>query len=274
MQHELPLVTVSQLTRDFTNLGVGPGQTIMLHVSVGAIGWIVGGPDVVLDVLLHLLTPEGTLMMYVAWEDRTYHLRGWSAERQAAYLAECPPFNPATSRANRKWGILTEYLRTRPGACRSGNPGASMVTVGAKAQWLTDNHPLQYGYGPDSPLAKLCEIGGQVLQVGVSLGTVTLLHYSEHMADVCDKRIAKYSVPILRNEQPTWVEIEEFDTSKGIVDWDEDYFSVIIGEYLAAGRGNSAKVGTAQSHLLDAADVHRYAVEWMERTFAACGNSW
>lgn len=268
MQHELPLSTASQLTRDFTNLGVGPGQTIMLHVSVGAIGWVVGGPDVVLDVLLHLLTPKGTLMMYVAWEDRTDHLRDWPAERKAAYLAECPPFDPATSRANRKWSILTEYLRTRPGACRSGNPGASMAAVGAKAQWLTDNHPLHYGYGQGSPLAKLCEIGGQVLQVGVSLSTVTLLHHSEHMANVCDKRVVRYPAHILQNGQPTWVEIEEFDTSTGIVDWDEDYFSVIISEYLAAGRGKSGKVGAAQSYLFDAADLHRYAIEWIERTFA------
>jgi hypothetical protein len=29
---------------------------------------------------------------------------------QQAYIEECPPFNPATSRAYRKWSILTEYL--------------------------------------------------------------------------------------------------------------------------------------------------------------------
>lgn len=269
MHHELPLATISQLKRDFTNLGVEPGQTIMLHISVKAIGWIIGGPDVVLDVLLQLLTPNGTLMMYAAWEDRTDHWREWPTERQSAYLAECPPFDPATSRANRKWSILVEYLRTKPGACRSDNPGASMVAVGAKAQWLTNNHPLQYGYGPGSPLEKLCEIGGQVLQVGVPLSTVTLLHYSEHMANVKDKRIVKYLAPILQNGQLTWVEIEEFDTSKGIVNWNEDYFARIIQEYLASGKGNSGRVGAAQSRLFDAADLRRYATEWMERTFSA-----
>jgi len=260
-----PLVTKSQLSRDLASLGVRPGQTVMLHVSVRAIGWVVGGPDVVLDALLDLLTPQGTLMMYVAWEDRTDHLREWPA----AYRAECPPFDPATSRAHRQWSILTEYLRTRPGACRSGNPSASMAAVGARAQWLTENHPLQYGYGPGSPLARLCEIGGQVLQVGVPLDTVTLLHYSEHMARVRDKRITRYPAPILQNGQPTWVEIEEFDTSKGIVDWEEDYFSAIVRDYLAAGRGRSGTIGAAESHLFDAADLHRFAVAWMESVFAA-----
>jgi aminoglycoside 3-N-acetyltransferase len=268
MQDGLPPVTKSQLTHDLTGLGVEPGQVVMLHVSVRAIGWVVGGPDVVLKALLDLLTPEGTLMMYVAWEDRTDHLREWSAERQAAYLEECPPFDPATSRANRKWSILAEYLRTWPGACRSGNPGASMVAVGARARWLTDNHPLQYGYGPGLPLAKLCETGGRVLQIGVSRGTITLLHYSEHMAAVPNKRTVKYPAPILENGQRVWVEIEEFDTSKGIVDWDRDYLPVIAESYLAEGKGRAGEVGAAQAYLFDAADLHHYAVEWMEKTLA------
>jgi len=265
---ELPLVTKSQLTRDLRRLGVSPGQTIMLHVSVRAIGWIVGGPDVVLDALLDVLTPDGTLMMYVAWEDSTEGFRDWPPERQALYLAECPPFDPATSRAYRKWSILTEYLRTRRGAHRSANPGASMAAVGAGAASLTCDHPLNYGYGPGSPLAKLCQVGGHVLQVGVSLSTVTLLHYAEHVAHVPDKRVMRYSAPILRDGRPTWVEIEEFDTAAGIVDWEEDTFATIVREYLASGRGRTGEVGAAQSRLFDAADLHAYAVAWMERTFA------
>lgn len=267
MELDLPIVTRSQLRRDFAALGVAPGQTIMLHVSVRAIGWIVGGPDVVLDALLDLLTPDGTLMMYVAWEDRTDDMLTWPPERQAVYRAECPAFDPITSRAYRRWSILGEYLRTRKGACRSANPGASMVALGSRARSLTEDHPLAYGYGPGSPLAKLCEIRGQVLQVGVSPETVTLLHFSEHMADVAYKRIVRYPVPVLKAGKHTWVEIEEFDTGDGIVDWPEDYFAVIVSEYLAAGRARSGMVGAAPAHLFDGADLHAYAVAWMERSF-------
>jgi len=266
MKSELPLVTHSQLVHDFENLSVAAGQTIMLHVSVRAIGWIVGGPDVVLQVLLDLLTPTGTLAMYVAWEDRTDDWPEWSPERQAAYRAECPPFDPATSRANREWSILTEYLRTRPGACRSANPGASVAAVGAKAQWITENHPLQFGYGPGSPLAKLCAAGGQVLQVGVSLSTVTLLHYSEHMAAIPNKRTVRYPAPTTQDGQRVWVEIEEFDTGRGIVDWEGgDYFAAIVRDFLAAGHGRSGTVGAAQAYLFDAAALHEFAVQWMQQ---------
>jgi aminoglycoside 3-N-acetyltransferase len=270
IQSELPLVTRSQLIRDFKNLGLVPGQTIMLHASVRAVGWIVGGPDVVLQALLDLLTPAGTLMMYVAWEDRTDHLPEWPAERQAAYLAECPPFDPATSRANRKWSILTEYLRTLPGACRSANPGASVAAIGAKAQWITENHPLQFGYGPGSPLAKLCQAGGQVLLLGVSLDTLTLLHYSEHVVAVPNKRTVRYPVPVLQNGQRVWVDVQEFDTSRGIVDWDgEDYFALIARDFLALGNGRRGMVGAARSYLFDAAALHEFAVQWMQQAFGA-----
>ncbi len=267
---ELPLVTHSRLVRDLTRLGVAPGQTLMLHVSVRAIGWIVGGPDVVLQALLDVLTPTGTLMMYVAWEDRTDDWPEWPPERQAAYRAECPPFDPVTSRANREWSILTEYLRTRPGAYRSANPGASMAAVGARARWLTENHPLQYGYGPGSPLAKLCTGGGQALQIGVPLSTVTLLHYSEHVAVLPHKRTVRYPVPLLRDGQRVWFEVEEFDTGRGILDWEGgDYFAAIVRDFLAAGHGRSGMVGAAQSYLFDAAALHEFAVQWMQQTFGA-----
>lgn len=241
------LITKSRLIHDLSNLGVARGQTLMLHVSVGAIGWIVGGPDVVLQALLEVLTPAGTLMMYVACEDRTELLPTWPPERQAVYFAECPSFDPARSRANREWSILTEYLRTWPGACRSGNPCVSVAAVGAKAGWITAGHPLQYGYGPGSPLAKLCEAGGQVLLLGAPLDTITLLHYAEHMADVPNKRTVRYPVPLLRNGKRVWVEVEEYDTANGIVDWEGgEYFVAIMRDFLAAGQGRSGMVGAAQ----------------------------
>lgn len=42
-----PQVTRSKLVGDLCELGLGAGDTVMLHASVRAIGWIVGRPDVV-----------------------------------------------------------------------------------------------------------------------------------------------------------------------------------------------------------------------------------
>lgn len=264
---KLPPTTKNRLMADLKKLGVASGDTIMLHASVKAIGWIVGGPDVVIQALLDILGEGGTLMMYVCWEDSPYNLVEWSEEWQKAYLEECPPFNPAVSRAHRKWSILTEYLRTWPGAYRSSNPEASCAAVGAKAKWLTENHPLQYGYGPGSPLAKLCEAKGKVLLLGAPLDTITLLHYAEHIANVPNKRIVRYKMPILRDGKHTWVDIEEFDTCGNILLGAKEYFELIPREYLSSRKGQSGKVGAAQSYLFDAGNLVRFAVKWLERKY-------
>ncbi|MEM2884829.1 MAG: aminoglycoside 3-N-acetyltransferase [Thermoproteota archaeon] len=266
---ELPTITKSRLVRDLVELGVASGQTLMLHASVSAIGWIVGGPDVVLQALLDVIGPQGTLVMYVGWEDSPYGLEDWPEERRLAYLEECPPFDPARSRACREWSILTEYLRTWPGAFRSCHPDGSFAAVGVLARWITEGHPLQYGYGPGSPLEKLCEVGGKVLLLGAPLNSVTLLHYAEHVANVPNKRVVRYKMPILQDGKRAWVEIEEFDTCRGIVANAEEYFEAIVREYLSSGKGRSGNVGAARSYLFDSADLSEFAVGWLERNFGA-----
>ncbi len=257
-------VTRSQLIQGLKGLGLSAGQVVMLHASVKSIGRIVGGPDVVLQAIVDVLTPSGTLMMLAGWEDNPYELTRWPKERQEAYAAECPAYDPQRSRADRKeLGILTEYLRTWPDACRSRHP-FSYVAVGERAGWVTEEHPWQYRDGPGSPLAKLCEAGGSVLVLGSPLGNVTLLHHAEHLADVPGKRVDRYRMPILRGGRRVWMDFEEYDTTRGIADWPEDYFEVIVREYMAAGKGRSGKVGDADTYLFDAAGLRDSGARWME----------
>ena len=264
-----PLVTRSRLARDLVSLGLKTRDLVMLHASVRAIGWVVGGPDTVIRAILDVIGPEGTLMMYAGWEEAPYLTIALEEGRGEAYLAECPAFDPERSRANRKWSILTEYLRTWPGARRSDHPEASVVAVGAKAAWLTKDHPLHYPYGPGSPFAKLCEAGGKVLLLGSPLNAVTVLHYAETIAEIPDKRIVRYRMPILREGKRVWVEIEDIDTGEGIVEGhsNEEYFAEIVREYLASGKGRWGTVGAASSYLFDAAELVRFAVRWLERSF-------
>lgn len=266
-EDDRPLVTRSQLIRELQALGIRPGDTLMLHASCGAIGWLVGGPSIVLAALLDLLAPDGTLLIFASWEDAPYDLPSWSAERQRAYRAEMPAYDPATSPADREaMGILAEYLRTWPGARRSAHP-FSYVAVGRHAEALTARHPLHYRDGAGSPLETLCRLGGRVLLLGAPRNTVTLLHHAEWRAAVPNKRVVRYTLPLLHDGQRIWVEIEEFDTSEGIVPWPDDYFATIITDYLAAGHGQSGTVGAAESHLFDAPHLTDFAVAWMERKF-------
>jgi aminoglycoside 3-N-acetyltransferase len=271
MEIQRPFITHSQLVKDLSRLGLEAGEAVMVHSSMRAVGRVLGGPDVVIRALLDVVGVAGTVMIYVDWEHAVHHLNGEEGtEPDPQLLEELPPFDPRTSRARRAYGILPEFLRTWPGAFRSGNPGASVAAVGAQAEWLCKDHPLQYGYGPGSPLAKLVEIRGKVLLLGQLLDSVTLLHHSEHMARLPNKRVIRYREPLLLDGRKEWVEIEEFDTGDPVVPGASDtYFAEIVQGYLATGQGRSGEVGSAPSYVLNAADLHQYAVAWMEDRFGA-----
>jgi len=268
-RHPRPaLITRGHLAHDLAALGIAPGDTVMLHASVGAIGWIVGGPDRVLEALLDVLGDDGTLMIYVGWDGSPYDVTLGMPELPPELATVWPPYDPESSHAVRSWGVLGEYLRTWPGARRSRHPDSSFVAVGPRADDLVGDHALQYGMGEGSPLARLCEMGGKVVLLGSSLSNVTLLHHAEHLADVASKRVVHYWMPILENGAKTWVPIEEFDT-EGCLPWrgSGDLFEAIVQDYVKEGRGTVGAVGMAKSYLFDAADLVAFAVEWIEETF-------
>ncbi len=262
----LPAITRSRMVSDLSKLGIASGDTVMLHASVKAVGWIVGGPDMVLRAVLEVLGSTGALMMYIKCEEPLNEIDDWPEGLQKAYLAECPPFDPYRTRANRRWSVLTEYLRTWPGAHCSDHPEARVAAVGAKAECITADHPLQFGYGAGSPLEKLCDVGGKILLLGPLFDSLTILHHAEHIADVPNKKTERYRWPILRNGRCEWIEFEQYDTSNGIADrLDGDYFQSISKEYMAQGRHAEGRVGAADSYLFDARNLADFAIEWLEK---------
>jgi aminoglycoside 3-N-acetyltransferase len=267
--------TREQLARELVALGVGtadveagaPGDVLMVHASLRTLGPVLGGVNAVILSLLDALGPGGTLAAYVDWEDsaQPYFVGSRAGSLSEETLARLPPFDPRTARASRDHGVLAEAVRTWPGALRSANPGAGVAAVGARAEWLTADHPLDYGYGPGSPLAKLVEARGRILLLGAPLDTVTLLHHAEHLARLPGKRVIRYREPMLVEGRTRWIDVEEFDTGLPVVEAaPEDFFGELVGDHLAAGRGASGPVGGATCHLLDAAELTDFAVAWME----------
>ena len=222
----------------------------------------------VLKGILDAAGGRGTLMMYVGWDGSPYDVTIGRSALPTGLAEAWPPYDPGTAHAVRSWGVLAEILRQWPGARRSGHPDSSFAAVGPRAQELVFDHPLQYGMGDPSPLSALCKAAGRVLIMGSPLSNVTLLHHAEHLADVPDKETVRYWAPILRDGAKEWVQIEEYST-EGCLPWfgPGDMFEAILREYLQAGRGAVGQIGAAQSVLLDASDVVRFAVEWIEARY-------
>jgi len=260
-------ITRKALSHDLKQLGIKPGDTLMIHAAVSRVGPLLNGPDALIGAIMDAIGEHGTLMAYADWDARYEDLLDKNGAVPEHWRLHIPPYDPLRSRAIRDNGVFPEFLRTTPGAVRSANPGASVVALGAKADWLTADHALNYGYGEQSPFAKLVEIGGKIAMIGAPLDTMTIIHHAEHLADVPSKRIKSVDVPFATPQGVRWQRIEEFDTGTYLCPALDDraYFTEIVESYLASGAGISGTVGQAPTVIVDAAAIVSFAVDWLER---------
>ncbi|CAF1505062.1 unnamed protein product [Didymodactylos carnosus] len=176
-------LTAERLKFDFQQLGISPGMALLVHCSLSKIGWISGGPVTVIQVLLDLLGPDGTLIMpsHTAnnsdpkyWENPSVPSEWFDIIRQSTpgYQSNITPtFN---------MGTLAETFRHWPGVLRSQHPQFSMIAIGKKAKFIIDKH--YDSCGEQSPLARLydCSDSGYVLLLGVQHKNNTSLHLAEY----------------------------------------------------------------------------------------------
>lgn len=262
-----------ELARDFTNLGIQPGDTVMLHASVRAVGPIAGGPDQIHLALKDALTDAGTLMMYASaaegYDDlgRT-HLR---PVIERAIIDKQPPFDAATVRSARDNGILVEFLRTYPGSLVN-NHVARFVVWGRRAPYLISKQPWDYAFGKESALERFVELDGKILLLGCDHDNVTFLHYAEHVVDIPGKRVARFEVPMLENGERVWREMEEFDTARPCHPrFPDRFFAQIVNRHLSRTRNRGGRVGHAHSFLTDAKGLLELALVEMRHVAAGEG---
>src|SRR5438093_2233850 len=162
------------LARDLRSLGVAPGDTVMLHASVRAVGEVAGGPDQIHLALKDALTADGSLIMYASCPKYVDEVgRGHlDADREREILAKLPAFDPATARAQRENGALVELLRTYPGSIVNSHV-ARFVVWGKNASYLLSRQPCNYAFGAGSLLDRFVTLDGRILLLGCDHDTVT-----------------------------------------------------------------------------------------------------
>ena len=261
--------TETALAADLRRLGIRPGDLVMVHASLKAIGPVEGGAKAVVDALRSAVGPEGTLMGYASWDRSPYEETLNGARLDEEQRRAWPPFDPATAGSYRGFGLLNQFLVDTPGARRSAHPDASMVAVGPLAARLTEPHRLGEALGKGSPIDRFVEIGGRVLLLGAPLDSVTVLHYAEAIADIPGKRRVTYEMPILGPDgQTVWQRAEDFD-SNGILDrfaieGQPDAVETIATAYAALGRHREGRVGSAHCRLIEARDIVAFGVAYLE----------
>src|SRR5262245_6886006 len=176
--------TRKDLTEHLTALGVAPGNVVMVHASLRAIGEVAGGPDEVHLAIKDALGPDGTMIMYAscpAYVDEVG--RGnLTPEQEAEVLEKLPPFDALTARSARDNGALVELFRTYPGS-RVNNHPARFVVWGKQSDYLLSHQPWDFAFGRGSLFERFVELSGKILLLGSDHDAVTFLHYVEHVSD-------------------------------------------------------------------------------------------
>jgi aminoglycoside 3-N-acetyltransferase len=162
-------VTKSDLLFFFKNeIGIKEGETWMVHSSLNSMGFVEGGAETVIGVLIEVLGKEGTLVM------PSFPARGKNAD----YVKRCRTFDVLNTPS--AMGVITETFRKMHGVCRSMHLTDSVCAWGKHAQYLTsEHHHCLRPHEKNSPFERFISLKGKILLIGVHLDTLTLLHASE-----------------------------------------------------------------------------------------------
>ena len=93
--------TVTSLAADLSAAGLEAGAVVLVHSSLSQIGWVAGGPVAVVQALMQVLTPKGTLMMPTHTSDNSDPANWANPPVPESWWpiirAEMPAFDPAES---------------------------------------------------------------------------------------------------------------------------------------------------------------------------------
>lgn len=253
-------VTVESIVDDLRSLGIESGETLFVHSSTSALGWVCGGPQAVCEGLRQAITEAGTVVVPTFTGQYTDPSM-WEAppvpdDWEEQIRARRPAFRPAVSPA-RSVGSVPNVFRTFPDAVRSRHPLHSFAAWGDDAEAIVADHPYDYGFGDGSPLAKLYDRDASVLMLGTDHSTNTSLHLAESRADY-PKETTYTDVPIIEDGERVRIEIEGFQRNS-------DDFPDVGAAFEAEHDVVTGTVAAADCKLFEQRPLVDFGVDWFER---------
>jgi aminoglycoside 3-N-acetyltransferase len=255
--------TLQSLKDDLHQLGLQPGMVVLVHSSLSALGWVCGGAVTVILALEEVLGSTGTLVMPTHSADLTEPSK-WTGPPVPASWCETiretmPAYDPDLT-PTRGMGTIPEIFRKQRGVSRSLHPQSSFSAWGRHAEQIIQDHALEDGLGNGSPLARIYDLDGWVLLLGVGHDSNTSLHLAEYRTSVPAKKVIQEGAPIFVDGVRTW---KIFDDT--VID--ESDFEDIGAAFIEDGGGvalRRGKVGLADCQLIAQRNLVDFAIGWIE----------
>lgn len=238
-------MTPETLTSELRELGVSPGDAVLVHSSLSGLGWVDGGATAAVGALLAAVGEEGTVMFPTLTGNRTNGPKD-------------PPVIDLATTPGWLWlGIMPAAARQRPDAIRSIHPTHSIVAIGANQAFWTQGHEQSASPCDEtSPFFRLMEQGAKILLLGgVTHESNTSLHCIEEIATVPYHLQDEFTdgvvilpngeAKIVRNRLHLWRNrYSHFNLARN--------FDVVSGPLVETGAQQSRHIGPTVSLLINA----------------------
>ena len=250
--------TVQSLGADLRVLGLTDGDTVLVHASASSLGFVAGGVQAVVQALLDVVGPDGTLVVPTHTPDNTDPADWLNPPVPESWWpvirSQAPGFD--RSRTPSRWmGVIAETVRTWPGAVRSDHPHVSFAAVGAQALSVTGVHQLDDELGEHSPLGAVYRLDGKVLLLGCGHDSNTSLHLAEWRQKSAPRAVKGASVRRAdgASEWISWTDVAD----------NTDDFEQIGAAFEVAVGLSVGQVGDAEARLARQRALVDFATDWM-----------
>ena len=219
------------------HLGVSPGDVLLVHTSFRAVRPVEGGPSGLIDAIREAVGLDGTIVM-----------PSWTSSDDEI-------FDPARTPASPDLGVVPGTFWRMPGVLRSNHPFA-FAASGPHAARVTGDPFDVPPHSPRSPIARVHELDGRVLLLGVGHDSNTTIHLAEILGG------APYRVP-------KHITIEQDGLAVRIEYGENDHCCqrfALADEWLRArGLQSEGQIGHAHARLMRSRDVVSVVCEHLAR---------
>lgn len=240
------LLTKAELIQNFAELGLQAGDIVLVHSAYKSLGGVEGGPQTVIDALLDLLTPEGTLIM------PTFNFD----------FNEGAPWDVRSTPS--KMGVLTELVRLDPRAKRVFHPFYSFAIIGKQADFLTRDR-YKSSYERNSVFGKLRDLDAKIMIIGLDYThSFTFVHHVEQMEGVDYRFIKGFSGQVTDETGRTYTDTFYMlvrDRDRGVITEVNPMGAVLE----ARGVVKTRQIGEASVKLMNANEAYKVIAEEMKR---------